>query len=1452
MHLVYKRILTLKQTIMKKITFLILAALLLPVSLRAQYTMPWTQDFEGEGTNMPSVFFGIETYAGWYPYAAYTEDVSCPSSTALVLTRYPNNVVSLPEFPVPIDTLEITFMTKPNGINSGTFEVGYLPQMYGDTSAFVALATYNSTDTVFQQGCMESKTVTFSGDSIPEAAVIAFRFRPINYSTDKWYIDNIQVYIAGGCPGADSVTVSSITATEATLNIYNSNQGVGYIVYLNGTLVDTSYSSSFYLDSLNPATNYNVTIYELCDTSASGRAVFTSFSTDCNVSHVPFFDDFSSYQNQTFPTCYRSLNPFATPNAQTSYSNGDNGAYLDIYPWSGLGELLVLPSIETDNDGRELDVSFKCWSLEGGSVRVGIMTDISDSMYFIEAGTIVFDSLYSDNNYHEYHTYINPSLFNDTVRVALWFYGTNIELDDITIKMANNCHFPIAAWIDTVTGESATLRWQNEDGIIYQNYEVLYSSVYNWQWFMVPDTTMLTVGTDTSFTVTGLAPLTNYHFWLRTLCSDTSDWFYIGEGMTICPEGYNAPYYVDVTTVTDRPIPMCWNVLQSCSFSGRPTIWNPGDPFEFFNQYVDDTNFVVLPYIRLQSNNMIITMLADAEPLTRGLEVGYVTDPLDPYTFTVIDTVHSETPRIYDFLTSNVPPSLDTIYIAFRFDSRHAAHLYNILIDTIPDCLRPAELLIDTMGHDFADLTATSVNGIPASGYEVRYSTVNNFDSAMTTTVSSASFTIDSLLPMTVYYTWVRAICGSNPSPWREGPSFQTKCGPDACPLTIEIYEPNDITSFAMFTGCGINIYSDTSLLWNLSAQNTERHSLEQTFWVCPDMAPINLNVDAGMYGSYGFGWPSWMGINVTMADSTFLNYDATLYAHGATFLTLNNPCPTCSAVQNVNIDTVTTNLVTISWTPSDSTDNSFVIFLDTVAIDTVSNTTYTFTGLDDNTLYTFGVATNCSGSLATIITRDTATLCGLYEPCPIEVQVIDLYGGGAFFTNHVLVYSNNHVVGDVSSNMMAAGTVTEDVYVCSGDSVRISWVGFGASAIDEAFSINIIDGNGVWLAGGSAGNYSNNPNIISFMPYCQCLPPDSVTTVPDYNSITVIWGTSDSVEIQISNDESFYNAFDTITTAGTVTFDGLTHNTPYFIRLRTFCIADRISDWGDFIDTTLYDSTYIDPNTHRPCPAPEGLAILSTTYTTATIGWHPTGDEPQWEINVIVQGDSRLDTVADTVYTITNLWPELNNYVSVRALCGENHVEGEWSDTITFQTDICPPVPNVSIGIGDVTTNSASVSWQQMHNSLGYELYYGEPGFYVGEATMVSLPQETPFYTMENLEAESDYELFIINRCTETLNSATSDRIQFSTLAETGISTVESTALILAPNPTSDLVTLHIGGAETVHTVELIDMTGRTIRSLNAEGSLYPFDVRDVAQGTYFVRVTGESFTAVRKLVVK
>ncbi|MCR5445081.1 MAG: fibronectin type III domain-containing protein [Bacteroidales bacterium] len=358
------------------------------------------------------------------------------------------------------------------------------------------------------------------------------------------------------------------------------------------------------------------------------------------------------------------------------------------------------------------------------------------------------------------------------------------------------------------------------------------------------------------------------------------------------------------------------------------------------------------------------------------------------------------------------------------------------------------------------------------------------------------------------------------------------------------------------------------------------------------------------------------------------------------------------------------------------------------------------------------------------------------------------------------------------------------------------------------------------------------------------CLSPVVGDIVRGEDNLTISYSAEvDSVEVIVSAGGFNPNEPSVVVTASLYVATGLNHSTEYFIAMRSLCEGGHYSEWTVVTDSTLT----ID------CVPPANLTVVSTTFNSVELGWTVQGNESLWEVEAYNTLGSAIQTAATNPYTFTGLTSGMTYNLRVRALCGQNsNLPGDWSDVVQATPDECPGVTGVSVG--DTTETSAKVSWQPVQGSLGYKVYYGIADFEDAEATVVDVATTATDYTMSGLTPGSNYEVYVLNRCTETLysNVTTDDRVAFTTLGVNGIYDVENGTLTLFPNPASDKVTVAVAGFEGEVGVEIVDMNGRCVAGYTTKDSELTVNVGDLSQGAYFVRVTGATHTAVRKLIVK
>ena len=336
--------------------------------------------------------------------------------------------------------------------------------------------------------------------------------------------------------------------------------------------------------------------------------------------------------------------------------------------------------------------------------------------------------------------------------------------------------------------------------------------------------------------------------------------------------------------------------------------------------------------------------------------------------------------------------------------------------------------------------------------------------------------------------------------------------------------------------------------------------------------------------------------------------------------------------------------------------------------------------------------------------------------------------------------------------------------------------------------------------------------------------------------SIFIEWiGTSSGYEVAIVEDAWVAPATGTLVADTFYTFTDLTGSTNYYIAVRGVC-GSSTSDWTYMPVTTL----------RHPCAMPTGVTVSNPTYSGATVSWNAGEEETSWEVNVFCSSP-----VYDHTYTVndnptvevTGLDNGITYKVIVRALCDADWFS-PWTDTVDLTTTTCPIVTGVSAS--GITATSATISWNST-GAASYEVEYGDMGFHTGDGHTVT-STTTSVVINQYLEEQSTYDVFVRSVCADGVYSGWSEKYTFRTTA-VGIEEVVNGNVVLYPNPASTMVTIR--GIEGESTVTVVDLNGREVYKNTANSDL-TIDLTGYAKGAYFVRITGENTTAIRKLIVK
>ena len=283
------------------------------------------------------------------------------------------------------------------------------------------------------------------------------------------------------------------------------------------------------------------------------------------------------------------------------------------------------------------------------------------------------------------------------------------------------------------------------------------------------------------------------------------------------------------------------------------------------------------------------------------------------------------------------------------------------------------------------------------------------------------------------------------------------------------------------------------------------------------------------------------------------------------------------------------------------------------------------------------------------------------------------------------------------------------------------------------------------------------------------CRQPVISSVTKDYHSATVTWsGEGTNYEVNIKETAApNWPATDIAVTGNSYTFNGLMPATNYTFRVRQDCTADSLdySEWT--ISGVLTDSL--------PCLTPDSIHTTAVTNATATFDWNVNGNENVWDIHVWYGSFDSIYRVITRPATVGGFTAGITYNAAIRAVCGINLLEGDWSDTVQFTTAVCPDITGLSTS--NVTTNSVTLNWSSNPMALRWNIEYGPTGFTQGQGTQAV--SNTNSYVVTGLSDGITYDFYVKAVCGDNWTSenwvGTSATTQEGTIpcdAPTGVST--------------------------------------------------------------------------------
>ncbi len=765
----------------------------------APMPLPWSESFEDCGLNIPECWKTINRQSNSLSIATAVGYGSGSRSLTCYSSHTPELLVVLPEFSMQPDSLllglEVSRYT--HGSDSATgVEVGILVDT-ADASSFVPMAT-----------CIPSSfwtwqhySVTFPGYT---SGRIALRFLLVSNvsETAHTFVDNITVEaltdsFVDTCAQPTGIRVTDIRGDRATLHIVSPMAVPHYMVYVDGDNVEV-FSSVCTLNGLVNDSLYTVAVSSICADSSRTARTEVQFRTDlCAPMPLPWSEDFdavttsgsSSVQLTDALPCWKRCGR-GTSTVENEYGTTNYRLKLELGSYNR-NNVVVLPDLQGDLSNMEMSfysIPSYPYNSTDHILQVGYTLTPDDTASFHPLQSFnAADYVVSYNVVPRTETVSfngAPADSRIALRIPMGDISFQWYIDDIEVHAVQQCPRPQAVAARHIGADTAELCIT--DTIPSQTYRVTLTGGGM--------TRTLTYSGSSPVTLTGLIPSTGYVATISTICADSTMSNEVScEFRTMCmPLTYaDMPYSLDFEShpAGDAEEP-CWRyykVLADGSTMVEPYLVQIVENDALLSSAQSGIHALV---VASGSNTPTYWVLPAVDSLAyRELDFGYrtawgahisfnyradigvMTDPLDPATFVLVDSIVSVADTYQTAHVEFYTYTGNSGYIAIRNLSDGGLTIDDLTVNAIAPPPTPSRLELVSVDS----LTATVM--WQPGGQEILWTVeLSCADAPATQTFTQSNIqTFTNLVPLTHYTVRVAAVDKHNRmSEWSQPLEFTT------------------------------------------------------------------------------------------------------------------------------------------------------------------------------------------------------------------------------------------------------------------------------------------------------------------------------------------------------------------------------------------------------------------------------------------------------------------------------------------------------------------------------------------------------------------------------------------------------------------------------------------------------------------------------------------------------
>ena len=403
--------------------------------------------------------------------------------------------------------------------------------------------------------------------------------------------------------------------------------------------------------------------------------------------------------------------------------------------------------------------------------------DYNGTQNLIVAGHDTMDTGTYDGSGDDFYS----SLYDGSSRVALVYYNDVTPPDplappspsDALLRYANivfegitqQCPNPTDISVSNILGTSADFTWSSGENVVGYEYAIL------------PAGEELESGTaisENSVSVSGLDPLTNYVFYIRSQCDGEYSGVVSYAFTTGCADLFELPFSESFEQDSENEI--CWTIIDlSPESAANNSSWNTNvsNAFEgsqaawlytYGNQGKND-DYLISPRFNLSGNDRIkfaAKSYGNGEP-NNSMAVLMSTTTSNPEDFTI--TLSETTEYSGDWTEVNIDlsaysgPAFIAFYVPPTSVEGYAMYVDAIVVEEIPDCDAPLSVTLDNITSESAEISWS-----PGASQETQWEYVLQEAGAdqpteSGTLIDTSSILLEGLVQGAEYDFYVRAAC---------------------------------------------------------------------------------------------------------------------------------------------------------------------------------------------------------------------------------------------------------------------------------------------------------------------------------------------------------------------------------------------------------------------------------------------------------------------------------------------------------------------------------------------------------------------------------------------------------------------------------------------------------------------------------------------------------------------